>query len=87
MPARVHETPPPPQSQFYLHDQPQVPRRTWGQPQPIQLANDITGVGYNQSMDSRYNPPPGIKLNPNDFIIRKLIIKKIKSMINCTVTS
>ena len=56
MTARVHDSP---QSQFYLHDQPQVPRRTWGQPQPIQLGNDLSAVSYNQSMDSRYVPPPG----------------------------
>ncbi|XP_023247057.1 patronin isoform X2 [Copidosoma floridanum] len=54
MTQRVHEQQ---QSQFYLHDQPQVPRRTWGQPQPIQLGNDMSAVGYNQSMDTRYVPP------------------------------
>jgi calmodulin-regulated spectrin-associated protein len=51
MASRVHESQ---QTQFYLHDQPQVPRRTWGQPQPIQLGNEIPAVGYNQSMDTRY---------------------------------
>ncbi|XP_023316368.1 patronin isoform X4 [Trichogramma pretiosum] len=49
--ARLPESP---QSQFYLHDQPQVPRRTWGQPQPLQLGNDLSAIAYNQSMDSRY---------------------------------
>lgn len=57
MSTRVHE--PPQQSQFYLHDQPQVPRRTWGQPQPIQLGNET--VGYNQSVDTRYAPSSGKK--------------------------
>ncbi|KAK2582397.1 hypothetical protein KPH14_004717 [Odynerus spinipes] len=47
------------QSQFYLHDQPQLQRRTWGQPPPSQsLANEMANVGYQQSMDSRYNPQP-----------------------------
>ncbi|XP_014601151.1 PREDICTED: patronin isoform X10 [Polistes canadensis] len=45
------------QSQFYLHDQPQLQRRTWGQPPPSQnLANEMTNVGYQQSIDSRFNP-------------------------------
>ncbi|XP_078049388.1 calmodulin-regulated spectrin-associated protein patronin isoform X5 [Augochlora pura] len=43
------------QSQFYLHDQPQLQRRMWGQPPPTQsLANEMAAVGYQQSMDSRY---------------------------------
>ncbi|KMQ97150.1 calmodulin-regulated spectrin-associated protein 1 [Lasius niger] len=46
------------QSQFYLHDQPQVQRRMWGQPAPAQsLANEMA-VGYQQSMDSRFSPQP-----------------------------
>ncbi|XP_015182348.1 PREDICTED: patronin isoform X9 [Polistes dominula] len=45
------------QSQFYLHDQPQLQRRTWGQPPPSQnLANEMTNVGYQQPIDSRFNP-------------------------------
>ena len=52
----------PQQSQFYLHDQPQViPRRTWGRPPPAQnLANEMAAVGYQQPppMDSRYSPQP-----------------------------
>ncbi|XP_031843916.1 calmodulin-regulated spectrin-associated protein patronin isoform X4 [Nomia melanderi] len=45
----------PQQSQFYLHDQPQLQRRMWGQPPPTQsLANEIAAVGYQQSMDPRY---------------------------------
>lgn len=47
------------QSQFYLHDQPQVQRRMWGQPVPTQsLANEMAAVGYQQSMDSRFSPQP-----------------------------
>ncbi|XP_029167787.1 patronin-like isoform X4 [Nylanderia fulva] len=47
------------QSQFYLHDQPQVQRRMWGQPAPAQsLANEMAAVGYQQSMDSRFSPQP-----------------------------
>lgn len=47
----------PQQSQFYLHDQPQVQRRMWGQPAPAQsLANEMAAVGYQQSMDSRFSP-------------------------------
>ncbi|XP_058802244.1 patronin isoform X4 [Phymastichus coffea] len=61
IPARVHE---PQQSQFYLHDQPQVPRRTWGQPRPIHLGNDVATIGYNQSMDSRYVSPPVYQQDP-----------------------
>ena len=56
MAPRIHESQ---QSQFYLHDQPQVPRRTWGEPQPIQLGNEMSNIGYNQSMDSRYVHPSG----------------------------
>lgn len=50
----------PQQSQFYLHDQPQMPRRTWGRPPPAQnLANEMAAVGYQQPpMDSRYSPQP-----------------------------
>ncbi|XP_070515839.1 patronin isoform X12 [Cardiocondyla obscurior] len=49
----------PQQSQFYLHDQPQMQRRMWGQPAPAQsLANEMAAVGYQQSMDSRYSPQP-----------------------------
>lgn len=49
----------PQQSQFYLHDQPQVQRRMWGQPAPAQsLANEMAAVGYQQSMDSRFSPQP-----------------------------
>ncbi|KAJ8672893.1 hypothetical protein QAD02_004154, partial [Eretmocerus hayati] len=61
---RMHE---PQQSQFYLHDQPQVPRRTWGQPQPIQLGNDVSTVGYNQSMDTRYVPPSVYHQDPRMY--------------------
>ncbi|XP_026670652.1 patronin isoform X4 [Ceratina calcarata] len=44
------------QSQFYLHDQPQLQRRMWGQPPPTQnLANEMAAVGYQQSMDPRYS--------------------------------
>ncbi|XP_036145003.1 patronin isoform X2 [Monomorium pharaonis] len=47
------------QSQFYLHDQPQVQRRMWGQPAPAQsLANEMAAVGYQQSLDSRFSPQP-----------------------------
>ncbi|XP_011869490.1 PREDICTED: patronin isoform X5 [Vollenhovia emeryi] len=47
------------QSQFYLHDQPQVQRRMWGQPAPAQsLANEMAAVGYQQSMESRFSPQP-----------------------------
>ncbi|KYM95331.1 Short spindle protein 4 [Cyphomyrmex costatus] len=47
------------QSQFYLHDQPQVQRRMWGQPVSTQsLANEMAAVGYQQSMDSRFSPQP-----------------------------
>ncbi|XP_014473692.1 PREDICTED: patronin isoform X2 [Dinoponera quadriceps] len=47
------------QSQFYLHDQPQMQRRMWGQPPPPQsLANEMAAVGYQQSMDSRFSPQP-----------------------------
>ncbi|XP_071861887.1 calmodulin-regulated spectrin-associated protein patronin isoform X18 [Bombus fervidus] len=47
------------QSQFYLHDQPQLQRRMWGQPPPTQsLANEMAAVGYQQSMDPRYNTQP-----------------------------
>lgn len=46
------------QSQFYLHDQPQLQRRMWGQPPPTQsLANEMAAVGYQQQMDSRYGSP------------------------------
>ncbi|XP_039307077.1 patronin isoform X3 [Solenopsis invicta] len=49
----------PQQSQFYLHDQPQVQRRMWGQPAPAQsLANEMAAVGYQQSLDSRFSPQP-----------------------------
>ncbi|XP_011152202.1 patronin isoform X3 [Harpegnathos saltator] len=49
----------PQQSQFYLHDQPQIQRRMWGQPPPAQsLANEMAVVGYQQSMDSRFSPQP-----------------------------
>lgn len=49
----------PQQSQFYLHDQPQVQRRMWGQPAPPQsLANEMAAVGYQQPMDSRFSPQP-----------------------------
>ncbi|XP_011256822.1 patronin isoform X3 [Camponotus floridanus] len=49
----------PQQSQFYLHDQPQVQRRMWGQPAPAQsLANEMAAVGYQQSIDSRFSPQP-----------------------------
>jgi len=45
------------QAQFYLHEQPQVQRRMWGQPTPVQnLANEMAAVGYQQSMDSRFSP-------------------------------
>ncbi|CAL7945730.1 unnamed protein product [Xylocopa violacea] len=47
------------QSQFYLHDQPQLHRRMWGQPPPTQsLANEMAAVGYQQSMDPRYSTQP-----------------------------
>nr|XP_012216761.1 PREDICTED: patronin isoform X2 [Linepithema humile] len=47
------------ESQFYLHDQPQVQRRMWGQPAPAQsLANEMAAVGYQQPMDSRFSPQP-----------------------------
>ncbi|XP_076751753.1 calmodulin-regulated spectrin-associated protein patronin isoform X5 [Xylocopa sonorina] len=47
------------QSQFYLHDQPQLHRRMWGQPPPTQsLANEMAAVGYQQSMDPRYTAQP-----------------------------
>ncbi|XP_076387951.1 calmodulin-regulated spectrin-associated protein patronin isoform X6 [Megachile rotundata] len=47
------------QSQFYLHDQPQLQRRMWGQPPPTQsLANEMAAVGYNQPMDPRYGSQP-----------------------------
>ncbi|XP_054006398.1 patronin isoform X3 [Hylaeus anthracinus] len=47
------------QSQFYLHDQPQLQRRMWGQPPSTQsLANEMAAVGYQQQVDSRYNSPP-----------------------------
>lgn len=60
----------PPQSQFYLHDQPQVQRRMWGQPAPAQsLANEMAAVGYQQSMDSRFSPQPTGK-SPYLFIAR-----------------
>ncbi|XP_015430817.1 PREDICTED: patronin isoform X4 [Dufourea novaeangliae] len=43
------------QSQFYLHDQPQLQRRMWGQPPSTQsLANEMAAVGYQQSIDPRY---------------------------------
>lgn len=43
------------QSQFYLHDQPQLQRRMWGQPPPTQsLTNEMAAVSYQQSIDSRY---------------------------------
>ncbi|XP_017797663.1 PREDICTED: patronin isoform X5 [Habropoda laboriosa] len=49
----------PQQSQFYLHDQPQLQRRMWGQPPPTQsLANEMSTVGYQQPMDPRYNTQP-----------------------------
>ncbi|XP_011501000.1 PREDICTED: patronin isoform X3 [Ceratosolen solmsi marchali] len=60
--SRVHESQ---QSQFYLHDQPQVPRRTWGQPQPIQLGNEIPAVPHNQSMNSHYVPPSVYQQDPS----------------------
>lgn len=45
------------QSQFYLHDQPQIQRRMWGQPPPAQsLANEMAAVGYQQPIDSRCSP-------------------------------
>ncbi|XP_043681951.1 patronin isoform X3 [Vespula pensylvanica] len=44
------------QSQFYLHDQPQLQRRTWGQPPPNQNLTNEMNVGYQQSIDSRFNP-------------------------------
>ncbi|XP_015607322.1 patronin isoform X4 [Cephus cinctus] len=49
------------QSQFYLHDQPQIQRRTWRQP-PIgqSLANEMTAAGYQQNPDSRYSPQPTV---------------------------
>ncbi|KAK9302491.1 hypothetical protein QLX08_005556 [Tetragonisca angustula] len=44
------------QSQFYLHDQPQLQRRMWGQPPPTQsLANEMAAVSYQQSIDPRYS--------------------------------
>ncbi|XP_012272704.1 patronin isoform X2 [Orussus abietinus] len=47
------------QSQFYLHDQPQLQRRTWAQPAPPQsLANEMAAVGYQQSQDSRFTSQP-----------------------------
>ncbi|XP_034195699.2 calmodulin-regulated spectrin-associated protein patronin isoform X11 [Osmia lignaria lignaria] len=47
------------QSQFYLHDQPQLQRRMWGQPPPTQsLANEMAAVGYQQPMDPRYGTQP-----------------------------
>ncbi|XP_017760211.1 PREDICTED: patronin isoform X8 [Eufriesea mexicana] len=47
------------QSQFYLHDQPQLQRRMWGQPPPTQsLANEMAAVGYQQSIDPRYSTQP-----------------------------
>ncbi|XP_043262535.1 patronin isoform X4 [Colletes gigas] len=46
------------QSQFYLHDQPQLQRRMWGQPPPTQsLANEMAAVGYQQQIDTRYSSP------------------------------
>ncbi|XP_076668118.1 calmodulin-regulated spectrin-associated protein patronin isoform X7 [Andrena cerasifolii] len=43
------------QSQFYLHDQPQLQRRMWGQPPPTQsLANEMAAVSYQQAIDPRY---------------------------------
>ncbi|XP_054006411.1 patronin isoform X15 [Hylaeus anthracinus] len=49
------------QSQFYLHDQPQLQRRMWGQPPSTQsLANEMAAVGYQQQVDSRYNSPPSV---------------------------
>ncbi|XP_033208972.1 patronin isoform X3 [Belonocnema kinseyi] len=56
MTARIQE---PQQSQFYLHDQPQLPRRTWGSPLPAQsLANEMAAVGYQPPIDSRFNTQP-----------------------------
>lgn len=62
--------------QFYLHDQPQIQRRMWGQPPPPQsLANEMAAVGYQQPIDSRFSPqPPGIisnlfRITVNDRII------------------
>lgn len=47
------------QSQFYLHDQPQLQRRMWSQPPPTQsLANEMAAVGYQQSIDPRYSTQP-----------------------------
>ncbi|XP_016771469.1 patronin isoform X15 [Apis mellifera] len=47
------------QSQFYLHDQPQLQRRMWGQPPSTQsLANEMAAVGYQQPIDPRYGTQP-----------------------------
>lgn len=47
------------QSQFYLHDQPQLQRRMWGQPPPTQsLANEMAAVGNQQPIDPRYGTQP-----------------------------
>ncbi|XP_066580923.1 patronin-like isoform X3 [Prorops nasuta] len=56
MTPRIQDTQ---QSQFYLHDHPQVQRRTWAQPVSAQnLANEMAAVGYQQSLDSRFSPQP-----------------------------
>ncbi|KAG7199626.1 hypothetical protein KM043_014228 [Ampulex compressa] len=56
MTSRLPDAQPP---QFYLHDQPQLQRRMWGQPPPAQsLANEMAAVGYQQPIDSRYSPQP-----------------------------
>lgn len=58
MPPRIQD---PQQGQFYLHDQPQLQRRTWGRPPPQQnLANEMAAVGYQQPMDPRYSPQPPV---------------------------
>ncbi|XP_063990128.1 patronin isoform X6 [Diachasmimorpha longicaudata] len=45
--------------QFYLHDQPQMQRRTWARP-PQNLANEMAAVSYQQPVDPRYSPQPPV---------------------------
>ena len=72
MTARIQE---PQQSQFYLHDQPQLPRRTWGSPLPAQsLANEMAAVGYQPPVDSRFNTQPiGNYLKNKKCLVKYLI--------------
>ncbi|XP_076546696.1 calmodulin-regulated spectrin-associated protein patronin isoform X9 [Osmia lignaria lignaria] len=71
------------QSQFYLHDQPQLQRRMWGQPPPTQsLANEMAAVGYQQPMDPRYGTQPTSTYIMDQLIKQSLDKNKLLGIYN-----